>query len=58
MDHIMNNRMSLEFGQTYARIPLEMSPHIVHGDALETDWSELLPPLRGKDWRADGRVRW
>ena len=43
MDHIMNNRLSLEFGQTYARIPLEKSPHIVHGDALETDWSRLLP---------------
>ena len=43
MDHIMNNRLSLEFGQTYARIPLEKSPHIVHGDALEMDWSELLP---------------
>ena len=44
MDHIMNNRLSLEFGQTYVRIPLETSPHIVHGDALETDWSDLLNP--------------
>ena len=44
MDHIMNNRLSLEFGQTYTRIPLEKSPHIQHDDALETDWSELLPP--------------
>ena len=44
MDHIMNNRLSLEFGQTFVRIPLEKSPHIVHGDALETDWSGLLPP--------------
>ena len=44
MDHIMNNRLSLEFGQTYARIPLEKSPHIVHDDALEIDWSGLLPP--------------
>ena len=43
MDHIMNNRLSLEFGQTYARIPLTVSPHILHGDALETDWNELLP---------------
>ena len=43
MDHIMNNRLSLEFGQTFVRIPLEKSPHIVHGDALETDWTELLP---------------
>lgn len=44
MDHIMNNRLSLEFGQTYARIPLEKSPHIRHGDALEFDWAELLLP--------------
>ena len=44
MDHIMNNLLSLEFGQIYARIPLETSPHIRHGDALETDWSGLLPP--------------
>ena len=44
MDHIMNNRLSLEFGQTYARIPLEKSPHIVHGDALEIHWAGLLPP--------------
>ena len=44
MDHIMNNRLSLEFGQTYARIPLEKSPHIRHGDALETDWTTLLLP--------------
>ena len=44
MDHIMNNRLSLEFGQIYVRIPLRKSPHIMHGDALETEWSELLPP--------------
>ena len=43
MDHIMNNRLSLEFGQTYTRIPLETSPPIVHGDALEMDWADLLP---------------
>ena len=43
MDHLMNNRLSLEFGQTYARIPLEKSPHIWQGDALETDWNDLLP---------------
>ncbi len=44
MDHIMNNRLSLEFGQTYARIPLRTSPRILNGDALETDWTDLLPP--------------
>ena len=44
MDHIMNNQLSLEFGQTYARIPIEKSPHIHHADALEIDWGEVLPP--------------
>ena len=44
MDHIMNNRLSLEFGRTYARIPIEKSPHIRNADALETDWAEVLPP--------------
>jgi len=42
MDHIMNNQLSLEFGQTYTRIPLRASPRIIHGDALEIDWSEVL----------------
>ena len=44
MDHIMNIRLSLEFGQVYARIPLKQSPHIVPGDALELDWATVLPP--------------
>ena len=44
MDHIMNNRLSLAFGRSYARIPLEGSPHILNADALETDWTDLLPP--------------
>ena len=43
MDHIMNNRLSLEFGQSYVRIPLGGSPHILNTDALETDWTDLLP---------------
>ena len=46
MDHIMNNRLSLEFGQVFARIPLKAAPHIVHGDALETDWTTVLAPER------------
>ncbi len=46
MDHIMNSRLSLEFGQTFVRIPLRKSPHILHGDALETDWEVFLPPAK------------
>ena len=44
MDHIMNNRLSLEFGKSFVRIPLRKSPHILNADALETDWGEVLPP--------------
>ncbi|MBO9502829.1 class I SAM-dependent DNA methyltransferase [Brevundimonas sp. A19_0] len=44
MDHIMNNRLSLEFGKVFARIPLKAAPHIVHGDALEIEWTGVLAP--------------
>lgn len=62
MDHIMNNRLSLEFGRSYLRIPLKQSPHIQLGNALAVDWSAHLPPaectyvlgnppFRGHQWR-------
>ena len=44
MDQIMNSRLSLEFGLTYTRIPIERSPNVRHADALEIDWAEVLPP--------------
>ncbi len=44
MDHIMNNKLSIEFSKNYARIPLEKSPSIFQGDALENDWADVLPP--------------
>lgn len=43
IDHIMNNRLSLEFGEAYARIPLVTSPHIHHGDALDIEWANVVP---------------
>ena len=44
MDHIANNEINEAFGLNYANIPLTGAPQILHGDALETDWSSLLPP--------------
>ena len=44
MDHILNNQLSLEFGETYVRIPLEKPPHLVCADALEIDWADVLDP--------------
>ena len=63
MDHIMNNRLSLEFGKVFVRIPLKAAPNIRHADALETDWAEVLapekcsyvlgnPPFVGHQWRS------
>lgn len=63
MDHLMNNQLSAEFGQTFARIPLRKSPRIVVDNALELDWTKVLrpaecsymlgnPPFRGHQWRS------
>lgn len=46
MDHIANNEINEAFRLNYARIPLKDSAHILHGDALETDWNDLLPAER------------
>ena len=42
MDHQMNLKMSMEFGQYFARLPLIKSAKIVHADALETDWENVV----------------
>jgi hypothetical protein len=43
IDHQMNMRVSEEFGQYFARLPLKKAAKIVHADALEVDWNELVP---------------
>jgi len=66
MDHQMNQRLSEEFGEYFVRLPLRSSPHIRHGNALRTDWSEVLPaaecthvlgnpPFVGKKARSDAQ---
>lgn len=68
MDHIMNNRLSLEFGQVFARIPLKSSPTIRHANALTTDWEDVLsasdevlvfgnPPFVGKHLQNEDQER-
>lgn len=46
MDHQMNLRASEEFGLYFARIPLKSTPHVMHGNALQLDWNEVLPAER------------
>lgn len=44
VDHQMNQRVSEEFGQYFARLPLRKSAKIVHANALRVDWKDVLPP--------------
>ena len=45
-DHQMNRMVSDEFGAYYARIPLVSTAYIRHGNALRTDWNDVLPAER------------
>ncbi len=64
IDHQMNQKMSMEFGQYFARLPLTKSAHIVHANALRIDWEEVVskeelqyiignPPFYGKQLQTD-----
>ncbi len=43
-DHQMNIELSKAFGQYFARIPLKKTAHILCGNALTTDWKDLVKP--------------
>jgi len=62
IDHLMNLRVSDEFGVYVARLPLTQSAHIVNGNALRMDWETVVskselgyilgnPPFVGHQWR-------
>jgi hypothetical protein len=42
IDHQMNMQISNEYGQYFVRLPLVKSANIVHGDALETEWENVI----------------
>lgn len=43
VDHLENMRLSKQFGQYFARIPLRAAAHIHIGNALTIDWNTVLP---------------
>lgn len=43
IDHQMNMRISEEFGQYFARLPLKKSANITHGNALQLEWGKVVP---------------
>lgn len=42
IDHQMNMVISNEFGQYFARLPLKKAANIVHGDAFEVNWEDVI----------------
>jgi len=42
IDHQMNMKISNEFGEYFVRLPLRKKPHIVHGNALHTNWEDIV----------------
>lgn len=44
IDHQMNEKVSVQFGDYYKRIPLKKSATIVCGNALRKDWQSLIIP--------------
>jgi hypothetical protein len=46
IDHQMNLKISEEFGQYFARLPLKKSAKILNTNALQTDWKELINPKK------------
>ena len=68
MDHQMNMRVSEEFGNYFVRLPLKKSAAIVHGNALQLDWRDVVkpseltyilgnPPFGGKKEQSEGQKR-
>jgi hypothetical protein len=64
IDHQMNMQISNEFGQYFVRLPLKKSANIVHGNALKTDWENVVsknelsfiignPPFLGTAYQND-----
>lgn len=43
IDHQMNMKISEEFGQYFARLPLRKAAKIVNTNALQFDWQEVVP---------------
>lgn len=59
IDHQMNQMISQEFGEYFARLPLKKAANIIHGNALQIAWESLItkqelsyilgnPPFLGK----------
>lgn len=62
VDHQANRELAAAVGQAPERLPITITAHIHHRNALQADWVELIPEATGKTYvfgnppfRGDGR---
>ncbi|MET8123432.1 DNA methyltransferase [Micromonospora sp. NPDC005291] len=66
MDHLANRELSTEMGMYFVRFPISDTAHIYIGNALRTDWNQVLPsnkcsylfgnpPFTGKKERSEAQ---
>lgn len=48
VDHQANLKLAQALGEAPERLPIRITAHIVHGNALQLDWSETLPEPKGQ----------
>ena len=48
VDHQANLRLAAAIGQAPERLPITITAHITHGNALRLDWEEILPEPPGQ----------
>lgn len=70
IDHQANRKLALAVGDAPDRLPITITAHIHHANALEVDWSDVVPaakaggstyvfgnpPFLGHDTRSDGQA--
>ena len=47
VDHQANRELARAIGVAPERLPISITAHITHGNALEFDWAEVLPATTG-----------
>lgn len=50
VDHQANRRLALEVGDAPKRLPINITAHIHHTDALSRPWTDLIPKVAGTTW--------
>nr|WP_311201331.1 DNA methyltransferase [Corynebacterium sanguinis] len=50
IDHQANRELADKVGQAPERLPITITAHIHHGNALAVDWAELVPEVSGQTY--------